>query len=228
MGLPLLGYARVSTEEQSDRGLSLDAQCAAIRGYCAARGLTLLDILVDPAVSGSVELAKRPAGAQLLRHLQSGQVGGVVVTKLDRAFRDTIDCLTIAREWDDLGVGLHLLDIGGMSLDTRSAIGRYFLTMLAGFAELERGLIAERIRAAGAAVAPHTGPARRPTRGHRRAPAAAGAGDADGAAARGRAARRAAWAVRGEKREGVTTNSAAPVTPAGAALRCGMPPTSPG
>lgn len=148
MGLPLLGYARVSTEEQSERGLSLDAQCAAIRGYCAARGLALLDILVDPAVSGSVELAKRPAGAQLLRHLQSGQVGGVVVTKLDRAFRDTIDCLTIAREWDDLGVGLHLLDIGGMSLDTRSAIGRYFLTMLAGFAELERGLIAERIRAA--------------------------------------------------------------------------------
>jgi site-specific DNA recombinase len=45
-------------------------------------------------------------------------------------------------------VGLHLIDMGGQSVNTRSAMGRMFFTMATGFAELERGLIAERTASA--------------------------------------------------------------------------------
>ena len=50
--------------------------------------------------------------------------------------------------WDKQGVTLHLIDMGGASFFTSSAVGRMFLTMLAGFAQFERDLIAERTAAA--------------------------------------------------------------------------------
>ena len=65
--------------------------------------------------------------------------------KLDRLFRDAADCLSMTRTWDDRGIGLHLLDLG---IDTTSAVGRAFLTVAAGFAELERNLVAERTASA--------------------------------------------------------------------------------
>jgi site-specific DNA recombinase len=58
------------------------------------------------------------------------------------------DALNQAAAWDKAGVGLHLIDMGGQSVNTRSAMGRMFFTMAAGFAELERGLIAERTSSA--------------------------------------------------------------------------------
>ena len=48
------------------------------------------------------------------------------------------------RQWDRAGVVLHLVDLGGTSLSTASAIGRMFLTVMAGCAELERNLVSER------------------------------------------------------------------------------------
>jgi len=67
---------------------------------------------------------------------------------LDRLFRDASDCLVQTKVWDKAGIGLHLLDMGGQSINTASAMGRMFFTMSAGFAELERNLIAERTAAA--------------------------------------------------------------------------------
>lgn len=72
----------------------------------------------------------------------------MVAIKLDRLFRDAVDCLTATREWDRAGTTLHLVDMGGTCLNTGSAMGRMFLTMAAGFAELERNLISERTAAA--------------------------------------------------------------------------------
>lgn len=50
--------------------------------------------------------------------------------------------------WERKGVALHIRDMGGSAIDTCSAIGRMFLTMLAGFAEFERNQTSERIRSA--------------------------------------------------------------------------------
>ena len=56
----VLGYARVSSEEQARDGVSLDAQVTRIRAWAQATGAELVDIVIDPAVSGTRLLADRP------------------------------------------------------------------------------------------------------------------------------------------------------------------------
>lgn len=142
------GYARVSTAEQGREGVSLDAQADRIRRYCDAQGLPLASVYVDAGVSGGTPIARRPKGADLLAAIERRDVTAIVALKLDRLFRSTLDCLQTVQEWDRRRVSLHLIDFNGGTLDTRSAMGRFFLTMAAGFAEMERALIGERTSAA--------------------------------------------------------------------------------
>jgi len=143
-----VGYIRVSTEEQAGEGVSLEAQRAAVGAYCAMRGLTLAGIVSDPAVSAGKPLAKREGGRRVLAMVESGSVGAVVAWKLDRLFRDAADCLSVTGGWDRSGVALHLVDMGGQAIDTSTAMGRFFLTVMAGCAEMERNLVRERTCAA--------------------------------------------------------------------------------
>ena len=64
--------------------------------------------------------------------------------KLDRLFRNAVDALSHVEEWDQAGISLHLIDLGGQSINTGSSMGKMLLTMLTGFAEFERNMIAER------------------------------------------------------------------------------------
>ena len=141
-------YIRVSTEEQVRGGVSLDAQEATLRAYCTMRGLDLVELVVDAGVSAGAPLSTRPGGARVLELVRAGVVEGVVAAKLDRLFRDCGDCLAVTRAWDKRGVALHLVDMGGQTVDTSTAMGRFFLTVMAGAAELERGMVAERTSAA--------------------------------------------------------------------------------
>lgn len=141
-------YIRVSTEEQAREGVSLDAQEARLRAYAALQGFGHVQVYRDEGVSASKPLSERPAGAALLAALAEGTVGHVVALKLDRLFRDTVDCLGTVRQWDRTGIAMHLVDLGGQSVHTGSALGRFFLTAMAGIAELERNLISERTSAA--------------------------------------------------------------------------------
>ena len=139
-----IGYVRVSTEEQAREGVSLGAQVERVKAYCVLQGLELVDVISEEGVSASKALASRPGGARLISALPTKRVGHVVALKLDRLFRDAADALTQTKVWDAAGVALHLIDMGGATVNTASAMGRFFLSMLAGFAELERNLIAER------------------------------------------------------------------------------------
>jgi site-specific DNA recombinase len=138
-----VGYIRVSTNEQANEGVSLDAQRAKIEAYAAFRGLDLIDIVIDAGVSASKPLADRVGGGKLLGLIESGAAGAVVAAKLDRLFRNAADCLVVTRTWDKANVSLHLLDMG---MDTTSPLGRAFLTMAAAFGELELNLIRERTK----------------------------------------------------------------------------------
>lgn len=144
----VVGYVRVSTEEQSREGVSLEAQESRIRSYCDMRGLALVDVVVDAGVSGGKALSTRGGGVRVLEALRTGSASGVVAVKLDRLFRSASDCLATVESWDKSGVGLHLVDMGGASIDTTTSTGKLFLTMLSGFAEFERSIIAERTSAA--------------------------------------------------------------------------------
>lgn len=140
-----LAYTRVSTSEQAQEGVSLDAQEARIRAYCTLRGLTLADVYREEGVSGTVPLADRPVGQQLLAALAGGAAQVVIVTQLDRLGRSTIDLLQAINAWKDQGVALHMVDLGGNAVDTHSPFGRMFVTMLAALAELELGILKERV-----------------------------------------------------------------------------------
>jgi DNA invertase Pin-like site-specific DNA recombinase len=142
------GYIRVSTDEQVRGGVSLDAQEERIRAYCAMAGVDLVCIIREEGVSGTKHLDSRVGGKQLVSLVAWKKVEHVVALKLDRIFRDAEDALRQTKTWDKAGVALHLVDMGGQTLNTASAMGRFFLNMMAGFAELERNLIAERTAAA--------------------------------------------------------------------------------
>lgn len=139
-----IGYVRVSTDEQAAEGVSLDAQEARIRAYCIGAGLDLVQLVREEGVSGGKPLYDRPAGAELLGLLGAPRARHLVALKLDRLFRDAADALNRASEWDRRDVALHLVDMGGTAINTRSPMGRLMLTMMAAFAELERNMIGER------------------------------------------------------------------------------------
>jgi len=137
----VIGYIRVSTQEQTDSGLSLEAQKSKIRDFCKYKGLNLIQIIEDCGVSASIPLRERPGGAELFQKADTS----VAAVRLDRLFRDAHDCLGVTKIWNKQGVALHLLDLG---IDTSTAMGRAFLTNAATYAELERNLISERTREA--------------------------------------------------------------------------------
>ena len=139
-----LGYARVSTDEQAREGVSLQAQVARIRAYAVAKELELTDVLTDDGISGKT--LERPALRELIQRCESGEVGHVVVVKLDRLTRHTRDLLALV---DDLFLAREIeLHSVSESLDTSTPHGRFVLTLFGGLAQMERELIGERTRMA--------------------------------------------------------------------------------
>jgi DNA invertase Pin-like site-specific DNA recombinase len=141
-------YTRVSTDEQAREGVSLAAQEERLRGYCMMSGLAITTIICEEGVSGRTPVSHRPGGKEMLKLIREKQVQHIVALKLDRLFRDAEDALRQTRQWDEGGIALHLVDMGGTAINTASAMGRLLITMMSGFAELERNLIAERTASA--------------------------------------------------------------------------------
>lgn len=139
-----LGYVRVSTEGQALDGVSLDAQRDKIAQYCRLNDLELTRIHCDAGASGK-RADNRPELQTALAAIHRGQASALVVYRLDRLARCTIDALSIAQSLDKHGASLHSLT---ERLDTGSAMGRFFFTLVASLAEMERGIIAERTLAA--------------------------------------------------------------------------------
>jgi DNA invertase Pin-like site-specific DNA recombinase len=141
----ILGYTRVSTQEQASRNAtSLQAQEQVIRGIAMTRGATGFDVQIfsDPGVSGSVRLQDRPAGKELMEIAKKGDV--ICAAKLDRMFRSASDALNTAEKLKERGIHLILFDLGADPV-TANGMAKCFFTMASAFAELERFRISERI-----------------------------------------------------------------------------------
>lgn len=119
------GYARVSTV-----GQDLESQIQELEASGAKR-------IFAEKFTGTQR--DRPEFNKLLAELESGDT--LVVTKLDRFARSTIDGLTVIRELFERGVKVHVLNMGIIE-DTPT--GRLILTIFSGFAEFERDLIVQR------------------------------------------------------------------------------------
>ena len=150
MKVKAIGYIRCSTFEQVDSGLGLDVQRERIQAYCLLKGLRLVDLITDAGVSGGKLRALRKGGKRLLNAIKGRgrKAEAVVMLKLDRMLRNAGDCLSTVEQWDNTGIALHVVDLGGNAIDTTSAAGRFMLVVLAGAAEMERNLTRERTRSA--------------------------------------------------------------------------------
>src|SRR5215471_19737094 len=85
----VIGYVRVSTEEQALSGASLDAQRRAIAAECKRRGWELVETIEDAGYSAKD--LKRPGVQEALRALEAGEAKALVVAKLDRLSRSMLD-----------------------------------------------------------------------------------------------------------------------------------------
>ncbi len=137
------GYCRVSSAEQLS-GTSLAEQQKQIESYAELNNLELVRCYVDGAVSGGKTLAGRPEGAKLLEAVAHGEASHVILAKLDRGFRRASDCLATVELWEQKGISLHILNMGGQTINTGTAMGKLFISMAAAFAECEKNLIKER------------------------------------------------------------------------------------
>jgi DNA invertase Pin-like site-specific DNA recombinase len=137
-----IGYIRVSSEEQVDSGLGLEAQRQRITAYCQLKELHLAYVFEDAGISGGKPLAGRPAGGQLLAAAQKSKAV-VVVAKLDRLFRSVADAASVIADVDKKGIRLVSI---AESFDMSSPYGRAMAQMASVFAELQRAMIRERTR----------------------------------------------------------------------------------
>lgn len=179
----VVGYLRVSTDEQAASGLGLEAQRAMVEAACAVKGWSVTEWAVDEGVSGSVAPGDRPALSRALAMLDGCEATALVAAKVDRLSRDLHDLTGLLRRAERDQWTLVLLDIG---VDTSTPVGAMLVQILGSVAQWERSIIGQRTRDAlqakkargdrlGRPVAPRTGPARARLREllHERLPLAA-------------------------------------------------------
>lgn len=141
-GSRVVGYVRVSTEEQGLSGLGLEAQRGAIVRECSQRGWQLVRIEQD--IAGGARL-DRPGLSSALEAIAAGEVDGLIVAKLDRLSRSVAQFSSLLERFRAHGWGLVILDLG---IDTTTIMGEAMATMAATFAQVERRRIGERTREA--------------------------------------------------------------------------------
>lgn len=129
----IYGYCRVSTRKQLD-GYGLDVQEKEISEKYESAELYLEQF------TGTT--TERPIFDEVVKKLTTGDT--LVVTKLDRLARNTVEGIEIVQELFKKGVSVHVLNVG---LLENTSMGKFFLTTLFAVAEMERNTILERTQA---------------------------------------------------------------------------------
>ncbi len=136
-----IGYVRVSTEEQAREGISLENQQVKIRTYCELHNFELETIIEDAGKSGKD--LNREGVQELIQKVKDKRIGAVLVYKLDRLSRKVIDTLNLIELMKKNHVEFHsIID----SIDTKTAMGKFFINIMASLAQMERDLISERTK----------------------------------------------------------------------------------
>lgn len=131
-------YARVST---TDKGQDVQLQLVELRRFAEARGWSFLEF-VDEGISGIK--SSRPALDELIKAVKRRKVDAVVVWKLDRLGRSLSHLLHLLNDFQSLGISFVSLR---ESIDMSTPTGKLMAHLLGAFAEFERALIQERVKA---------------------------------------------------------------------------------
>lgn len=134
-------YARVSTDEQAERG-TIRTQTDFLRRFADLYSWVISGEYTDDGISGTIPLADRPGGRRMLDDARAGLFVEVVVYKLDRLGRST---LSLLRSHDDLEKVKVTIRSATEPFDTSTSFGKFMFQFLASLAELERGTITERM-----------------------------------------------------------------------------------
>lgn len=129
-------YARVSTGDQN----TLPMQMQAMREYAKSRHWNVISEIKDTGSGAS----KRPKREELLKAARRRDVDAVIVWRLDRWGRSVTDLLTTLQELNELDVGFISIT---EALDLTTPTGRAMAALLAVFAEFEREILSERVKA---------------------------------------------------------------------------------
>jgi DNA invertase Pin-like site-specific DNA recombinase len=131
-------YARVSTSN----GQSPQMQLRELRAYCKRRGWRVAGEYIDAGISGAKD--QRPELNRLMADAHRRKFDAVVVWRFDRFARSVSHLLRALETFNSLGIAFVSLS---ESIDTSTPAGKMTFTVLGAVAELERSLIAERVRA---------------------------------------------------------------------------------
>ncbi|MBL8110754.1 MAG: recombinase family protein [Anaerolineales bacterium] len=104
-------YARVSTDDQADKGYSLPSQLDGCRQYIEQLGYSIVAEFKEDN-SGAIPVADRTQGKRLAEMVKFREVDAVVVHQVDRLSRDIVDLLATVRNWLRAGVEVYALDVG--------------------------------------------------------------------------------------------------------------------
>lgn len=122
-------YVRVSTNGQTTENQVQEIEAAGFRGESHR--------VTSDTVSGSVAITARPGFSRLLDRLETGDI--LIVTKMDRLGRNTIDVSSTVHKLEEMGVRVHCLALGGV--DLASPAGKMTMDVINAVAQFERDLI---------------------------------------------------------------------------------------
>lgn len=129
-------YLRVSTLDQTTLNQELE-----LKDYCKRNNIEIYKIYKDEGISGSK--TSRPELDKMLQDMRNKRFECVVVWKFDRLGRSTAHLLQVLEEMKNKGINLIATS---QNIDTSTPMGKFFFTILSGFAEMEREMIRERIK----------------------------------------------------------------------------------
>lgn len=157
----VIGYTRVSTEEQATSGLGLEAQSAAIHAECERRGWELVELVIEEGGASGKSL-DRAKLQDVLGRLDRGKTADVLmVAKIDRLSRSLVQGAMVLDRAQRKGWAVVETTTG---VDMTTAAGQMIAQMMLVAAQYERRLISDRTKAAlavkkaqGAKLGRHTG-----------------------------------------------------------------------
>lgn len=135
-------YARVSTMEQAEEGYSIDEQIRVLNEFCKSEGYLVYDEYVDRGISGK-NISGRPAIQRLLLDAEQKKFEVVLVWKMNRLARKSLDLMNIVEKLDSKNIAFRSYT---EKYETETSTGKLQFQLMAAIAEYERNNIAENVK----------------------------------------------------------------------------------